>query len=1029
VSEFHKISGCDNAARQADVIFLHGLGGDAYDTWNHGRDESTLWPKWLGDHFPNVGVWSVGYAASPLQSNRPAGYFLKKLEGLLPVKNLAGHTLPLPDRASQLLNRMQQLGIGRRPLVFIVHSLGGLVAKQILHNSANSKQPGIEDVFKNTRAVLFLATPHTGADLPKLLNPLRDIFGTSVTMEELRAHDAHLRNLHDWYRNHAQSPQIQTTSYFETRGVGNLLPIVNPTSAHPGIGRDPIPAEDDHLSIAKPRKPDDPVCLTAIQLVEQALRNHQPAPPLPSPSPQHGDPPYQLPPAPEHFVGRIPELQRLTERLRAGLNTAVVGPGGLGKTALASQALANVVSSPAVLPYSPYPDGILFLDLYSLHGNAEQTWHTLANILAGPGFLDRSTGRERATEACRHRRCLIVLEGGEEAHGTDGRPDIRELLSVLSPPNRWLLLTRLSHQATPQESVELRHALDPSEAARLFHSLTRETIAPALADQVLELLEGHPLALTWAAGLLARNDEDPAYLVKDWRAGNLPSLYDPVDPERTLRWLFDRSIRGLNETARLVLDAAGLLARTPFPLDAIVAALPESLDHKEKTAREALRTLVQHSFLDRSSQQDHWQFVHVLAYRFARKDIGASQDLLLRLAHWLIQSINDTLAAGEPLALANPLRHAAALLRADESQYLWLVLADPLLYEISDRLEDLGRLPISALALDAVESWFAALPAETAKQPRWSRERTTLLNKRGNVLQEQGDLANALLSFRASLHISQSLAVADPSNSTWQRDLSISHNNVGNVLQEQGDLANALLSFRDSLHIRQSLAQDDPSNSNWQRDLSISHNNVGNVLRVQGDLANALLSFRASLHISQSLAVADPSNSTWQRDLSISHNNVGNVLQEQGDLANALLSFRASLRIRQSLAQSDPSNSTWQRDLSISHNNVGNVLQEQGDLANALLSIRASLRISQSLAQSDPSNSTWQRDLSISHNKLAQLYEMQGSYPEALQHAEKSLAIIERLSAHDHTNAIWRNDARFTRALVQRLKNPPPQHP
>lgn len=45
------ISGCDNANRISDVIFVHGLGGDARGTWHpHGKsNDNDLWPAWLGE--------------------------------------------------------------------------------------------------------------------------------------------------------------------------------------------------------------------------------------------------------------------------------------------------------------------------------------------------------------------------------------------------------------------------------------------------------------------------------------------------------------------------------------------------------------------------------------------------------------------------------------------------------------------------------------------------------------------------------------------------------------------------------------------------------------------------------------------------------------------------------------------------------------------------------------------------------------------------------------------------------------------
>ena len=65
---------------------------------------------------------------------------------------------------------------------------------------------------------------------------------------------------------------------------------------------------------------------------------------------------------------------------------------------------------------------------------------------------------------------------------------------------------------------------------------------------------------------------------------------------------------------------------------------------------------------------------------------------------------------------------------------------------------------------------------------------------------------------------------------SWQRDLSVSYDNVGDVLEAQGNLAEALKSYQDSLAISERLAKADPSNAGWQRDLSVSYNKVGDVL-------------------------------------------------------------------------------------------------------------------------------------------------------------------------------------------------------
>jgi hypothetical protein len=60
---------------------------------------------------------------------------------------------------------------------------------------------------------------------------------------------------------------------------------------------------------------------------------------------------------------------------------------------------------------------------------------------------------------------------------------------------------------------------------------------------------------------------------------------------------------------------------------------------------------------------------------------------------------------------------------------------------------------------------------------------------------------------------------------------------VGDVLAEQGNLAEALQSFQDSLAIRDRLAKADPNNVLWQADLAASHGKLGKLYVRMGDRA------------------------------------------------------------------------------------------------------------------------------------------------------------------------------------------------
>jgi hypothetical protein len=184
-------------------------------------------------------------------------------------------------------------------------------------------------------------------------------------MEDLREHDAHLRDLLDWYRNHSAAG-IQTVTYFETRDVVGAR-IVNETSSHPGVGADPVGLDEDHLSIAKPREPDAQVCGAARDLLRNHVLGSKPreavspdlptvtteatrlgaAPPAPPPTdaPLNHIAPSKLPAGAEVLIGRDEELGLLDGALKdAGTHVVeFVAWGGVGKSALAVDWMTRLV--------------------------------------------------------------------------------------------------------------------------------------------------------------------------------------------------------------------------------------------------------------------------------------------------------------------------------------------------------------------------------------------------------------------------------------------------------------------------------------------------------------------------------------------------------------------------------------------------------------------------------------------------------------------------------------------------------------
>src|SRR5260370_41842979 len=133
-------------ALKAHVIFLHGLGGHPYRTWQATRDEKSLWPRWLAEDIDGLAVWSVGYEA--------------------PISRWKGTAMHLVDRAENILGRLlTQPELKNARIILIGHSLGGLVIKQLFRTLEMEarKNATASSLLDRTANIAFLATPHTGA--------------------------------------------------------------------------------------------------------------------------------------------------------------------------------------------------------------------------------------------------------------------------------------------------------------------------------------------------------------------------------------------------------------------------------------------------------------------------------------------------------------------------------------------------------------------------------------------------------------------------------------------------------------------------------------------------------------------------------------------------------------------------------------------------------------------------------------------------------------------------------------------------
>lgn len=256
------ITGTDNAARKADIVFVHGLGGHFWSTWHpQGSDKDTnFFPMWLGADFPDYGIWSMSYDSSPVR--------------------FQGSEMPILDIAEYMATELVDSNdSGERPLIFITHSMGGILVKQMLRNAQDYGDSYRKSMVQQTKGIVYIATPHSGAALASLLKFLGLI--TSVNTKELEASHPRLLELNRVHRSNQTLAQIPIRVFGESRKTNGVM-VVDGATVDPGVAEvtPTILPNQDHISIAKPESKNTTLYKATRTFIKRSLQAKQPLPNL-----------------------------------------------------------------------------------------------------------------------------------------------------------------------------------------------------------------------------------------------------------------------------------------------------------------------------------------------------------------------------------------------------------------------------------------------------------------------------------------------------------------------------------------------------------------------------------------------------------------------------------------------------------------------------------------------------------------------------------------------------------------------------
>ncbi|KAG4440948.1 hypothetical protein IFR05_003577 [Cadophora sp. M221] len=188
----------DNIAA-ADIVFVHGLQGSPYKTWTWKGEvaQKRRWPRFglgrkddrpeeserispeifwpadfLYEDYPDLRILTYGYDS----------HVSRFFNGPANKSNLSQLGEGLLNRLSGERSRSKA---SKRPIIFVAHSLGGLVVKEALVESKKYEDNAMKsDIYESIKGIVFFGTPHRGSSDAQWGDILRSIASVAFDTNE-----------------------------------------------------------------------------------------------------------------------------------------------------------------------------------------------------------------------------------------------------------------------------------------------------------------------------------------------------------------------------------------------------------------------------------------------------------------------------------------------------------------------------------------------------------------------------------------------------------------------------------------------------------------------------------------------------------------------------------------------------------------------------------------------------------------------------------------------------------------------------
>ncbi|KAF8514361.1 hypothetical protein BU17DRAFT_52637 [Hysterangium stoloniferum] len=247
-----------------DIVAIHGLDGHRERSWT--GENGKLWLRdFLPKKMPCCRILTYGYDANTHGCSQ-----------------FSSETIE--DHGETLISKLVLLRRGsnslERAIIFIAHSLGGVILKCALNYSCHAGSninPDYYSISLSTWGVIFLGTPHLGAHIAELASTILKIcsFVQKVNMKVLNVLEPNSvvlqRHLHQYI---SISDSFDTKFFYETYetkiplGTSKVL-VPKSAAVVPGLKGEAISMSKNHIGMTKFEDADDEDFKTVAEHLRQ----------------------------------------------------------------------------------------------------------------------------------------------------------------------------------------------------------------------------------------------------------------------------------------------------------------------------------------------------------------------------------------------------------------------------------------------------------------------------------------------------------------------------------------------------------------------------------------------------------------------------------------------------------------------------------------------------------------------------------------------------------------------------------------